>query len=78
MGAYEKNIQLVKKHLEKSRGLQKSTDFVRPSSSSIELRGWGVKKIAELICSGSQKPFEIVIPDGAVKVKREIGDIVSA
>lgn len=72
-----RNKTFVENHKNKYRSLQRTTDFVSFGNNAICLNGWSTKTVADLITSGSKKPFEIVVIDSPNKVKREIGDVVS-
>lgn len=73
-----KNNELcIERHKEKTRASQRSTDYLRIGSRSLELHGWSPGAVTKLLAAGSKKPFELISLE-LEKVSREQGDVVSA
>ena len=64
----ELNAAFVLDHVQKSRAIQRATDFLRISARSILLRGWSAASVCEMLTSGSRKPFEVIIPPSIQKI----------
>ncbi len=74
---FDKNLQFVLNHKEKTRSRQRITDFVSLSGNAIELSGCNTKSICDFVNSGSKKPFQLVILN-TQKSERTPGEIVSS
>ncbi len=77
LAKYEQNTAFVHEHIQKTRALQRATDFVRISTRSILLRGWSAASVCEMLAAGSRKPFEVIIPPSVQKIVKMQGDIVA-
>ena len=73
----ELNAAFVLDYVQKSRAIQRATDFLRISARSILLRGWSAASVCEMLTSGSRKPFEVIIPPSIQKIEKAEGDIVA-
>jgi len=71
------NLSFVNMHVEKTRGRQRASGFIRPAATSLSLRGLTASSVLKNLNESKKRVFEIVIIDGAEKNVRERGDVVS-
>lgn len=77
LAKYELNTAFVHEHIQKTRALQRATDFVRIGTRAILLRGWSAASVCGMLAAGSRKPFEVIIPPSVQKIVKKQGDIVA-